>query len=78
MVGQALVAACNTVSPDHHAHSLHCYFLRGGTCALMILSFQTDRSGQTVQAKIRLVLEGQSDLGLHCLLFHLHLFDETP
>ena len=30
VVGQALVAACNTVSPDHHVHSLHCYFLRGG------------------------------------------------
>ena len=30
----------------------------------MILSFQTDRPGQTEQ---------QSDLGLHCLLFHQHL-----
>ena len=27
------------------------------------------RSGQTGE---------QSDLGLHCLLFHLHLFDEIP
>ena len=32
----------------------------------MIQSFQTNRSGQTVQ----------SDQGLHCLLCHLHLFDE--
>ena len=31
----------------------------------MIQSFQTDRSGQTVQ---------ESDQGLHCLLFHLHLY----
>ena len=23
-------------------------------------------------------LEEQSDQGLHCLLFHLHLFDEIP
>ena len=30
VVGQALVAASNTVSRDHHAHSIHCYFLRGG------------------------------------------------
>ena len=34
---------------------------------LMILSFQTDRSGQTVQTQIRLLLEEQSDQGLHCL-----------
>ena len=33
---------------------------------VMTLSFQTDRSGQT---------EGQSDQGLHCLLFHLHLLE---
>ena len=35
-------------------------------------------SGQPVQTKIRLLLEEQSDQGLHCLLFHLHLFDEIP
>ena len=44
----------------------------------MILSFRTDRSGQTVQTQIRLLLEEQSDQGLHCLLFHLHLFDKIP
>ena len=45
---------------------------------VMILSFQTDWSGQIVQTQIRLLLEEQSDQGLHCLLFHLHLFDEIP
>ena len=40
---------------------------------VMILSFWTDRSGQTVQTQIRLLLEEQSDQGLHCLLFHLHI-----
>ena len=45
---------------------------------IMTLSFQTDRSGQTVQTQIRLLLEEQSDQGLHCLLFHLHLFDKKP
>ena len=44
----------------------------------MIQSFRTDRSGQTVQTQIRLLLEEQSDQGLHCLLFLLHLFDEIP
>ena len=45
---------------------------------VMILSFQTDWSGQIVQTQIRLLLEEQSDQGRHCLLFHLHLFDEIP
>ena len=42
----------------------------------MTLSFRTDRSGQTVQTQIRLLLEEQSDQRLHCLLFHLNLFDK--
>ena len=34
---------------------------------VMILNFRTERPGQTVQTQIRLLLEGQSDQGLHCL-----------
>ena len=52
---------------------------------VMILSFQTYRSRQTVQTQIRLLLEEQSglleeqsDQGLHCLLFHLQLFNIIP
>ena len=45
---------------------------------VMIQSFRKDRSGQTVQTQIRLLLEEQSDPGLHCLLFHLHVFNEIP
>ena len=30
---------------------------------------------QTVQTQIRLLLEEQSDQGLHCLHFSLHLWD---
>ena len=41
---------------------------------VMILSCRTDRSGQTVQTQIRLLLE-ESDQGLHYLLFHLHLLE---
>ena len=44
----------------------------------MILNFRTDRSEQTVQTQMRLLLEEQSDQGLHCLLFHLHGFDKIP
>ena len=39
---------------------------------VIILNFWTDRSGQTVQTQITL----QSDQNLHCLLFHLHVFDK--
>ena len=41
-------------------------------------SFRTDWSGQTVPTQIRLLLEEQSDQGLHCLLFHLYFSDEIP
>ena len=39
---------------------------------VMILSFRTDMPGQTVQTQIRLLLEEQSDQGLHCLPVRLH------
>ena len=45
---------------------------------VMILGFRTNKSEQTMQTQIRLLLEEQSDQGLHCLLFNLHLFDEIP
>ena len=44
-------------------------------CTVMILSFRTDMPGQTAQTQIRLLLEEQSDQGLHCLLFRLHRLD---
>ena len=37
--------------------------------------FRTDRPGQTLQTQIRLLLEEQSDQGLHCLPFRLHRLD---
>ena len=43
---------------------------------VMAQSFRTDRSGQTVQTQIRLLLREQSDQGLHCLLFHLYLLNK--
>ena len=42
---------------------------------VMFQSFRTDRSGQTVQTQIRLLLEEQSDQGLHCLRFRLYHLD---
>ena len=46
-----------------------------GMYTVKILSFRTDRSGQMVQTQIRLLLEEQSDQGLHCLQFCLHLLN---
>ena len=42
---------------------------------VMTLNFRTDMSGQTEQTQIRLLLEEQSDQGLHCLPFRLHCLD---
>ena len=42
---------------------------------VQILCIGTDRSQQTVQTKIRLLLKKQSDQGLHCLPFHQHLLN---
>ena len=36
---------------------------------------QIDMPGKTVQTQIRLLLEEQSDLALHCLPFRLHHLD---
>ena len=42
---------------------------------VIILSFRTDWSGQIVQTRIKLLLEEQSDQGLHYLQYCLHLLD---
>ena len=60
--------------------TLHClvvayFFLTCDSITVMTLSFWTDRSRQTVQIQIRLLLEEQSDQGLQCLLVHWHVFD---
>ena len=53
--------------------NLHTAGLKSNT--VMILSFRTDMPGQTVQTQIRLLLEEQSDQGIHCLPFCLHHLD---
>ena len=42
---------------------------------VQILCIGTDRSHQTVQTKIRLLLKKQSDQGLRCLPVNQHLLD---
>ena len=47
----------------------------GYSTTVQILCIGTDRSQQTVQTKIRLLLKKQSDQGLRCLPVHQHLLD---
>ena len=56
---------------EHVAHQ----FYTINKITVMILSFLTDWSGQIVQTQIRLLLEEQSDQGLHYLQYCLHLLD---
>ena len=46
-----------------------------GMYTVIILNIGTDRSEQTVETQIRLLLTEQSDQGLLCLLFCLHLLN---
>ena len=58
--------------------SYSCYLFLSGALrksTVQILCIGTDRSQQTVQTKIRLLLKKQSDQGLRCLPFHQHLLD---
>ena len=57
---------------DGWSHQMH---TEQRQCTVMFLCFWTDRSGQTVQTQIRLLLQEQSDQGLHFLQFRLHLLD---
>ena len=43
---------------------------------VLFLCFRIDRFAKTVQTQIRLILEEQSDQGLHCLESRLHHSDE--
>ena len=40
-------------------------------CTVKNLSIRTDRTDKTAKSLIRLLLEEQSDRGLHCLSFYL-------
>ena len=51
------------------------YTKTGSVTTVMILNIGTDRSEQTVQTQIRLLLMEQSDQGLLCLLFCLHFLN---
>ena len=77
----------NSVDPDQTAYlepaSVCLYCLLKPICpnsynfysTVQILCIGTDRSLQTAQTKIRLLLKKQSDQALRCLPFHQHLLD---
>ena len=68
----------NYISEMKAKGSLILQYSHKSVSTVIILNFRTDRSGQTVQTQIRLLPEEQPDQGLHCLLFHLHVFDKIP
>ena len=70
---------CYSEALYHDIHVLFSFLhLKYYFYTIMTLNFRTDRSGQTVQTQIRLLLEEQSDQGPHYLLFHLHHSDKIP
>ena len=69
-----LISSLENLFYKNHQHELE----EMNDITVMILSFRTDRSWQTVQTQIRLLQEEQSDQGLHCLLLYLHHFDKIP
>ena len=75
-------ARASSVNPDvavhyeQHQLDLCCLQSQLFSCVtIQILCIGADRSQQTVQTKIRLLLKKQSDQGLRCLPFHPHLLD---
>ncbi len=60
VVAQALRAAAATVDTDHHVHSLHAYFIRGGTSAEPI-RYEVDRIRNGRSFVTRRVVARQSD-----------------
>ena len=46
--------------------------------SIKFLNIETDKSDETVQTQIRLLLKEKSDQGLHCLPFDLQLVDVLP
>ena len=63
----------NLVIRARTAKQVSDYYIATNT--VIILNIGTDKSEQTVQTQIRLLLMEQSDQGLLCLLFCLHLLN---
>ena len=61
--------------PNHQSIHIHMLIYVVYPFTVIILNIGTDRSEQTVQTQIRLLLMEQSDQGLLCLLFCLHLLN---
>ena len=64
----------NWTSPIYNSGRVYQYTMVS-QITIIILNIGTDRSEQTVQTQIRLLLMEQSDQGLLCLLFCLHLLN---
>lgn len=66
VIGQAMVAAANTVAPDRLIHSLHCYFMRGGDPNVPI-EYRVDRLRDGTSFSTRAVTAWQHDKAIYML-----------
>ena len=77
-IGLGIGRVIQVIVPNVPSNRNDDYYIRVeilNTVTVQILCIGTDRSQQTVQTKIRLLLKKQSDQGLRCLPFHQHLLD---
>lgn len=68
VIGQALSAACSTISADRRCNSMHAYFLRGGNCELPVeCAVEPTRDGAGFATR-RVVAEqgGEKILHMEC------------
>ncbi len=72
VVGQALMAATRTVPEEHHVHSLHAYFLRGGDVATPI-AFIVERLRDGRSFTFRRVTARQADGAILVLSASFHV-----
>ncbi|XP_072013387.1 acyl-coenzyme A thioesterase 8-like [Amphiura filiformis] len=77
VVGQALVAASHTVSPQLHVHSLHCYFLKFGTRKHPVLyKVHNVRDGKSFST--RSVQASQDGVAIFTMMASFHITEESP
>ncbi len=77
VISQALVAAQQTVEPNRHAHSLHCYFMLGGDPSVPII-YQVDRlrdGGSFATRRVTAIQHGRAIFSLEC---SFHVDEDGP
>ena len=77
VVAQALAAATSSVDPEHHVHSLHAYFILGGTPAEPV-RYEVDRLRNGRSFSTRRVVARQSSGAILNLAASFHRIEDGP